>query len=892
MKIKDREYRISGKWFFLLVCMSLFILLIWTTPQTVSKSDSIENVIKGDGDYSLLCLGENDTIKQNFSIKGDRLDSIELLLVGFSTDSRAEVVVKIYDDSSVFEKTIVPLKQFVSGEFTKINLDKPLSLKKNKLYTLELNVEKLNEEEAPRVCFFYDSTTNGMDSAWIVYNEQNLPGNVLASKYDFSYDYISAEIRSLQWLLTTIVVLTAAGISLVCWKKKKFVRFKNLLYSHEKLLFGILTVLMCALYCIGPMEHTIPWTEGWGEAYADLMDAGKFPYRDFYYYMPPADLLFTWVLWKISFRNLFIYSCYRLIERLLIFALMYYIIVKFSKPIVAALSTFIGCVVLSAVVYDLIGDYNQSALLYIEVLCILLIQYLQEYYSRSKSSLIKLFCIGLCIGASFWLKQPLFISEALITFFILTAFFVRNSIPKYFKSLLTTISGILIPIGACFTVMLLKHALPEFINQVFLTNSKGNSLIDMFLVAFRYSLKWSYAFFILILAFVGICVYKCNNCKLNKKSGFAIAVLLVIWIGLYYEYYVDDFIKNIIFSKIGCILLGCIIGLSYLWFIDNTINLFLKKIFSLFLLIFPCLAIYFMPEQAEKLYGNVDYFSLLTDVVNISFWLGIIFCIYLFKGLSEEKKGIIFAGLGAGIMFCYMRAMGTLDSIPTASGALICAIVVALGMEHIRSNSVRITICSFCIIVSLIGMSQKVINSYSWWGWSESKITQDKQHEIDIPGLRGYKVDLDTKNMYENIYEVIRENSKENSTIYGFPYVKIFNVLLDNTNATWFVPVPFYDVCSDYYAELDAENLANNPPDIVVWCDIPNCMETHEAIFRNGNSLGQREIQKWFSLQVSEKKYVLVGQYNNLFVYKKNDKGEKLYKSIQDKSAVNQTLIG
>ena len=247
--------------------MSLFILLIWTTPQTVSKSDSIENVIKGDGDYSLLCLGENDTIKQNFSIKGDRLDSIELLLVGFSTDSRADVAVKIYDDSSVFEKTIVPLKQFVSGEFTKINLDKPLSLKKNKLYTLELNIEKLNKEEAPRACFFYDSTTNGMDSSWIVYNEQNLPGNVLASKYDFSYDYISAEIRSLQWLLTIIVVLTTVGISLVSWKKKKFVRFKNLLYSHEKLLFGILTVLMCAWYCIGPMEHTIPWTEGWGESF-------------------------------------------------------------------------------------------------------------------------------------------------------------------------------------------------------------------------------------------------------------------------------------------------------------------------------------------------------------------------------------------------------------------------------------------------------------------------------------------------------------------------------------------------------------------------------------------------------------------------------------------------
>ena len=151
-------------------------------------------------------------------------------------------------------------------------------------------------------------------------------------------------------------------------------------------------------------------------------------------------------------------------------------------------------------------------------------------------------------------------------------------------------------------------------------------------------------------------------------------------------------------------------------------------------------------------------------------------------------------------------------------------------------------------------------------------------------------MDYDTKDMYERMYKVIKKNSDGNSTIYGFPYVKIFNVLLNNSNATWFVPVPFYDVCSDYYAEMDSIELAETPPDIVVWCDIPDCMETHESIFREGKSLGQRKIQKWFSEQVIEKKYILVGQYNNLFVYKKYNGEKVLYRDIQDKNMENQTI--
>lgn len=143
--------------------------------------------------------------------------------------------------------------------------------------------------------------------------------------------------------------------------------------------------------------------------------------------------------------------------------------------------------------------------------------------------------------------------------------------------------------------------------------------------------------------------------------------------------------------------------------------------------------------------------------------------------------------------------------------------------------------------------------------------------------------------MYESIYTVIKENTDDSSVIYGFPHVKIFNVLVDNVDMKNFVPIPFYDVCADDYAKADAALLNDNPPDIVIWCDIPGCMEVHEKIFRDGEKLGQREIVKWFNNMLDKQEYVLIGQHDNLFVYKRGD-SDINYIDIQDANRVNESL--
>lgn len=52
---------------------------------------------------------------------------------------------------------------------------------------------------------------------------------------------------------------------------------------------GIFLAVVCysAIYA----DNTFPISEGWNVNYVELIWHGKVPYRDFYYYLPPLNLL-------------------------------------------------------------------------------------------------------------------------------------------------------------------------------------------------------------------------------------------------------------------------------------------------------------------------------------------------------------------------------------------------------------------------------------------------------------------------------------------------------------------------------------------------------------------------------------------------------------------------
>lgn len=675
--------------------------------------------------------------------------------------------------------------------------------------------------------------------------------------------------------------------------------------KHEKLFFFVLLIVFCLTLFSTYLFTTIPLTQGWGEHYVDLMSSGKGPYKDFYYYLPPLNLIIDTIFWKLSFGHMIIYQIYRLIERLAMISLIYALLCKVTKPRYACIGTCVGTAMFVATVYDLIGDYNQTCLLFSVILTYLYFNFIKTFNLNkiTKRQYLELFLAGIVIGLSFLLKQPLFVAECLILFPLITACFIIKKKKNYVKCLLISILGILTPIAVTFVIMIANNSLLPFINQVYLGTSSKGSLYNILMVIFTVCFKYKY---ILISLLFSLYFYiknriennENNENKTNKYLPVVFGTLLLSVILFIYNSKIESLEKLLDF-KIGVAGLICII----LMVVFNIVlrkkqkeNFILEYLVYFCMIFIMMLIVIFKSTSASVIYYQTEAFNVLNDITILVTIGNIILLIYYL--VSYKKTGDIKCLkwvfiLAGGFVYLYESSMASIDNFQNSGAVIEIAILIAFILEKIgfRSLVVKILTISACMFICITVTSQKISNAYSWWGWSESVTDSSKKYSINVPGLEGYRVSYNIKQMYEEMYKVIDKNTNSDSVIYGFPHVKIFNVLTKNSNMNTFVPVPFYDVCPDTYAIKDAKKLENNNPDIVIWVDIPYAIEVHESIFRDGKPLGQRKIVEWFSNEVKNKNYILIGQYDSVYIYKLNDGTNINYKYIKDKKAINKTIV-
>lgn len=136
---------------------------------------------------------------------------------------------------------------------------------------------------------------------------------------------------------------------------KALAKIKENTEYREKFIYGLLLAVLTIIYNFVWIDKTFIMAEGWSEFYAGLLDKGKVPYRDFYYYMPPLNLLVDYLFWKLSFGYFMIYRLWRLAERILVIEIMYNLIVKRINAKMASIGCFIAIILSSANVYDVGG---------------------------------------------------------------------------------------------------------------------------------------------------------------------------------------------------------------------------------------------------------------------------------------------------------------------------------------------------------------------------------------------------------------------------------------------------------------------------------------------------------------------------------------------------------
>lgn len=674
----------------------------------------------------------------------------------------------------------------------------------------------------------------------------------------------------------------------------------NKLHNVNNILWPIVLLVLFISYFGVYWNRLIPYSEGWGINYAELISSGKVPYRDFYFYMPPLNLFIDWLFWKLSFHYIIIYRLWRCLERLVIGILLYKVLKKVTKPEYACIASFLGLVIEAATVYDLLGDYNQTSNLLILIMIKLLIDYIDIFSIDERKEKRKLFYCGIVLGLIFLLKQTVFLAVSVLYFGVLTYIFIVNRKRDYIRSVLAVAAGILVPIFLVFLYLWYNAAFVEFILQVYLDMDAKGSVLDILLAFPRAILN--YKTIILTLAIVAGIVYlkwvkKRKHSEKTKR--FLLIYVMFNYISIYVLMYFDA-LKS--FEQIGhrkeVFYIAGIILLSIFLYFGKEKKIYRRSIACGFIVILFIVSILYISAHgsfSSYLYYDTEAFNLMGELSALFSLLGVIilfWLLYQYKG-EQKKEILVHIMILTGAIACAAAVgMTCIDRLPNrAVIILVPYLSVFLFSIKVYGEKVKKVFAIVSIfIICTVCMSQKIACAYSWWGWEDEIISLTDSHDIGIEGLKGFRVNQNVKNMYEEIVHVVADNTDTGSVIYGFPHVKIFNILTENYQMKNFVPVPFYDVCADQYAKEEAILLQNNPPDIVIWCDIPYCMETHERIFRDGETLGQRDIQYWFSEAVAREEYALIGQYDSLFVYKKASDTPTGYTYFKSDKAFNTTL--
>ena len=662
---------------------------------------------------------------------------------------------------------------------------------------------------------------------------------------------------------------------------------KTIDIKKKKIMAGFFLAIIVVFYNLLWINRTFTMAEGWSKVWCALVANGKVPYKDFYYYLPPLNLIIDLIFDSISAEYFIVYRILRLLERVIIVEVLFVILNRKMPIFYSVMACFLATVFASANPMDVGGDYNQTAQLFI----ILWMAFLHKSIELDdKNKRLFLFFSGIVLGGMFWVKQPVFVSSVLL---IIVIFALLSAISRKIKIIdfLYVGLGLLIPMAALFVWLLLKGALKGFIYQVYLGSDSKGSLFRILIGSQINLIRERVPIFLAIIIFSLARDIKLLNSKSSVRVANVCYILVTFLFGVQYGSYIWHYVYPLKVLFIIMMVVSLVMG--YRYFKIGRI------LFAVEIGIIMVLMIINYSGTTEMIYS--DYFfrfvfeeSLTIIYIYFIIRLAIDIVFFLLKKKNIDSQEIVVVGCAISGAYSTSMAAGAPVIHSISSFCLIGALFIHLskyfqnqereGFDRIK----QVVLSQLVVFFVVICLGLKLFKPYAWWGfdsgnfWEKTEVSSQKK-------LKGFLFTPDEIDKFDKITELLEYYTDGSSVIYGYPYVKVYNALLDNYNMDCYVPIHFYDVCSDKYAIADAKVLSENEPDIVIWMDIQGCVEDQELNYKEGKKVGQREIMKWFA-DVNETDYVLIGQVDNIFVYKRIDDTEVTYTLIEDEFATNYTL--
>ncbi len=687
--------------------------------------------------------------------------------------------------------------------------------------------------------------------------------------------------------------------------------------NKNEFVFVILTFVTVFCFSMLYINRFATDVSGWNIYCAELHHMGEMPYRDFFYYVPPAYLLKLEAVWYMVGRNMILLRAFGLIERALIFVILYLVLRKFARPLHAYIAVFAGFLLAIASGFDAFGDYTQFCWLFVVLGAYCVTTFFEHSARKSKWAGAWLAAAFVFAVQAVMTKQSIGIIFIFMLFVLLLVYMICQRSPNWWKWLLCAIGGALVGLVPWLIWLAANGALEPFIDQVFSSamDSKGlsaSSVVADSVIAKSLSaiFEWEY---VAIGASSFIAFLFLDWCKSRRVRmwgaglSFGVAGVFFLYLLIPTLDNFDIMIARLLqWPAVMVVLALCV--LLAVWYFSS------RKGRSPFTAALVCgaaffaswIVVSFLPSDEINNILSMDSISDCISVVGHAVMVLCIFlCVrYLILGLAHRMEtrswcslGLIIAGLSIALASLFGSGINSFSSGGVAFVIVPAAICILLsgcdweetaaktGRRVFKYGITRILCGVFVVLLcgmSLMIMAEKMNSPYSWWGWGNSSITEEDQYTIDYDMYDGMRVSKSTKTMLEEVGKLVEKNSDEDDFVFVFPYSVIYKIQAERYNDPTFTPVYFFDVCPDERALADLEIIKQDMPEIIVWKDVGEaCWDTHERLFRSGNRLGQRDIQDWYE-SVKDTEYELIGQIGNQSVYKLIDGTPVNYTYFED----------
>ena len=610
---------------------------------------------------------------------------------------------------------------------------------------------------------------------------------------------------------------------------------KNL--NNNKIIGAAVVLVVVGLLTTFWAVRTFPTAEGWYSYYAKCILNGEQLYTDFEFLFTPIYAYVIAGFIKIFGFHLIYLRILGIVFYAIIALTIYITLSKVFSNYAAVIATITGVFYLQSEAYTVFYDYIRLMDIFSYLSILFMVLFIKKMYAQRKD-FVYILLWGICSALFLLVKQNM--GGLFIVYSLLLLLFSMVLCKYNFKTViiyqLKYLLGVSIPLVIIGAIMQKAGLLMPMIDSVFFgaIEAKGGLVT----ILFQWIVNGKTLFGHNALSAIALCLFIFIAWKICEK-------------------YSDSKPSKVLFGLYVVVISVGVVVIEH----NQTLG-----------------------EALADQYRLDVYLLFLVDVI-----LLIAYAIRAIYITATNKSADLYlthiALLGAYFAICYGVGMSgglCIGESALGLGVVICIVFDSLNFKY--GKILKFLTGLYCLFLSFSCIAFKFVNPCYWWGIDDSSVYECNV-ESNIEDLKGIKLSEQAKQFYENIVDIIQENSNEDEPIYCFPHIPIFYVLADRMDPGVFDKVQWFDVSTNKGIEGDISILKDNPPKVVVIYNLyDSTYEGHESLFNNGQKSGTREMREWLYEMVNTDDYYFEGTFtyddNNVSVFTLRDKNVTDYKTI------------